>query len=278
MGARQDRGVALSVAGCNGTPPQVDTAPAPCQRIGRPPQFGPMSQALDYLAQARPDAMGHYFRFLKQCGQHLDPKTRSLISVIAKVHAQTDRGLRQYLKRALQAGCTPAEVIDALLMAFPILGLSRILWAVDVILAMQLPGFDLQALRTEVGSADREAAAPAVPAQVDAAGSPEQAGASAQWRDLIATADVPLGATVAVPVDERHVFVHHSSGEFLVYDDRCPHMDTPMNGSHLDGHLLTCPRHGWTFDVRSGACVRTGQGTLRRHESRVVDGRVLARC
>jgi nitrite reductase/ring-hydroxylating ferredoxin subunit/alkylhydroperoxidase/carboxymuconolactone decarboxylase family protein YurZ len=237
-----------------------------------------MSQALDYLAQARPDAMGHYFRFLKQCGQHLDPKTRSLISVIAKVHAQTDRGLRQYLKRALQAGCTPAEVIDALLVAFPILGLSRILWAVDVILAMQLPGFDLDALRMGVGNANPPATPPEVPAQGNAVAIPEQAGASAHWRDLVATADVPLGATVAVPVGEQHVFVHHSSGEFLVYDGRCPHMDTPMDGSHLDGHLLTCPRHGWTFDVRSGACIRTGQGTLRRHESRVVDGRVQARC
>lgn len=237
-----------------------------------------MSQALDYLAQARPDAMGHYFRFLKQCGQHLDPKTRCLISVIAKVHAQTDRGLRQYLKRALQAGCTPAEVIDALLMAFPILGLSRILWAVDVILAMQLPGFDLEALRAGVGNADPAAAAPAVADRGSAAENSEQEGAPEQWRDLVAAADVPLGATVAMPVGERDVFVHHSSGEFLVYDGRCPHMDTPMDGSHLDGYLLTCPRHGWTFDVRSGACVRAGQGSLRRYESRVVNGRVQARC
>jgi SulP family sulfate permease len=74
-------------------------------------------------------------------GKHLDPKTRNLISVITKVHAQTERGLRQYLKRALRAGCTPAEVLDALLMAFPALGLAKIVWAVDIILAMDLPGF-----------------------------------------------------------------------------------------------------------------------------------------
>ena len=53
-----------------------------------------MSDALTYLVQARPDAMGHYFRFLKETGKHLDPKTRNLISVITKVHAQTERGFR----------------------------------------------------------------------------------------------------------------------------------------------------------------------------------------
>ncbi|MBL8333206.1 MAG: carboxymuconolactone decarboxylase family protein, partial [Rubrivivax sp.] len=100
-----------------------------------------MSDALDFLVQARPEAMGHYLAFLKDAGSRLDPKTRSLISVITKVHAQTARGLRQYVNRALREGCSAAEVIDALLMAFPALGLSKILWAVDVILAMDLPAF-----------------------------------------------------------------------------------------------------------------------------------------
>ena len=104
-----------------------------------------MSDALNYLVKARPEAMTHYFKFLKDCGKHLDPKTRDLISVITKVHAQTERGFRQYLKRALRDGCTPAEVLDALLMAFPALGLAKIIWAVDIILAMDLPGFQLWA-------------------------------------------------------------------------------------------------------------------------------------
>ncbi|MFI4931971.1 MAG: carboxymuconolactone decarboxylase family protein, partial [Burkholderiales bacterium] len=98
-----------------------------------------MSDALAYLLKARPDALGHYFKFLKQCGKHLDPKTRNLISVITKVHAQTDRGFRQYLGRALREGCTPMEVLDALLMAFPALGLAKIVWAVDIILDMDIP-------------------------------------------------------------------------------------------------------------------------------------------
>ena len=51
-----------------------------------------MSDALNYLLKARPDALGHYFAFLKDAGKHLDPKTKNLISVITKVHAQTDRG------------------------------------------------------------------------------------------------------------------------------------------------------------------------------------------
>ena len=50
-----------------------------------------MSDALDYLIAVRGDALGHYFKFLKDAGKHLDPKTRDLISVITKVHSQTER-------------------------------------------------------------------------------------------------------------------------------------------------------------------------------------------
>ena len=73
-----------------------------------------MSNALSYLMKARPEAMGAYFSFLKDTGKHLDPKTRSLISVITKVDSQTERGLRQYLPRALRDGATPMEVLDAI--------------------------------------------------------------------------------------------------------------------------------------------------------------------
>jgi alkylhydroperoxidase/carboxymuconolactone decarboxylase family protein YurZ len=78
-----------------------------------------MSDALNYLIAVRGDALGHYFKFLKDTGKHLDPKTRNLISVITKVYSQTEPGFKQYLTRALREGCTPIEVIDALLMAFP---------------------------------------------------------------------------------------------------------------------------------------------------------------
>ncbi len=105
-----------------------------------------MSDALNYLVKARPDAMGHYFKFLKEAGRHLDPKTRDLISVITKVHAQTDRGFRQYLSRALREGCAPVEILDALLMAFPALGLAKIVWAVDILIDMNLPEFQPDAM------------------------------------------------------------------------------------------------------------------------------------
>ena len=207
-----------------------------------------MSDALTFLVKARPEAMGHYFAFLKDAGKHLEPKTRDLISVITKVHAQTERGLRQYLKRALRDGCTPAEVLDALLMAFPALGLAKIVWAVDIILAMDLPEFRAAGLGNE-------------PA----------------WHDVMAVSDLAPGATVRTECDGRGLFVHHGAQAWQVFDSLCPHQTTNIPHLALQGTTLTCPKHEWSFDVTNGKCIAKGDSPLKRWEAKVEKGRVLAR-
>ena len=207
-----------------------------------------MSDALAYLIKARPEAMGAYFRFLKDAGSRLDPKTRNLISVITKVHAQTESGLRQYLKRALREGASADEVIDALLMAFPALGLAKIVWAIDVILRMDLPEFRLDALA--------EAAAPA-------------------WHDVMALADIAPGATLRVERDGRGLFVHRNANVVKVYDSRCPHEATNIPHLALHGELLTCPKHEWAFDIATGRCVAKGDRALHELPHKVENERLL---
>ncbi len=205
-----------------------------------------MSDALNYLLKARPEALGHYFAFLKDAGKHLDPKTRNLISVITKVHAQTDRGLRQYLGRALREGCTPVEILDALLMAFPALGLAKIIWAVDIILDMKIPGFQTEVLTQ-----------------------------SADWHDLMASADIKDGEVMRLDCEGQGLFAYRSKKSYQVYDSQCPHQGTNIPQLALDGTTLTCPKHQWQFDVKSGDCIKKGNSPLKRIEAKVVKGRLL---
>jgi nitrite reductase/ring-hydroxylating ferredoxin subunit/alkylhydroperoxidase/carboxymuconolactone decarboxylase family protein YurZ len=208
-----------------------------------------MSDALNYLIKARPEAMQAYFTFFKESGKHLDAKTRSLISVITKIDSQTERGLRQYLPRALRDGATPDEILDAILTALPTLGLAKIVWAMDIILDMDMPEF-----RTEL------------------------LGAEMSWHDLIDWADVPEGEITYVEnCDGRSLFIYRFGEDCRVYDSRCPHQVTNIPHLALSGMRLTCPKHEWAFDVATGECVDKGTRPLRRFESRLVEGRLQAR-
>ncbi|MBI4969682.1 MAG: Rieske 2Fe-2S domain-containing protein [Rhodospirillales bacterium] len=205
-----------------------------------------MSAALDYLLKARPEAMGAYFAFLKDAGTRLDPKTRNLISVITKVSSQTERGLKQYLSRALREGCSAEEVIDALLMAFPALGLAKIIWAVDVILAMNLPEF-----------------------------SPERLGEAARWRKVAPAKAAPLNKTVRIEAEGKALFLHRTAKEVRAFDSRCPHQGTDMPELALTGAKLVCPKHKWVFDAKSGACIGKGHAPMKSYPAKIEKGSVL---
>jgi nitrite reductase/ring-hydroxylating ferredoxin subunit/alkylhydroperoxidase/carboxymuconolactone decarboxylase family protein YurZ len=206
-----------------------------------------MSDALNYLVKTRPEAMTAYFTFLKKAGDHLDTRTRDLISVITKVAVQTEGGFRQYLTRALRNGATPNEVLDALLMAFPVLGLAKIVWATEILLEMDIPEFR-----------------------------PENLDAEPVWHDLALLEEVPEGEPQRLEADGRGVFVYRTGDELRVYDSRCPHQVTDIPHLAVDGLRLTCPKHEWAFDLDSGDCIAKGSRPLRRFEHKVEEGRLLA--
>ena len=224
-----------------------------------------MSDALNYLLAARPEAMTHYFAFLKDAGKHLDPKTRNLISVITKVDAQTEPGFKQYLKRALRDGCSPVEVIDALLMAFPTLGLTKLVWATNIILSMNLPGFDPEAMRKQLAGGAGQPEIPTAVSNVTAA----------VWHDIMTTAALADGQTTRVDSHGRGLFISRDGDGFAVFDSHCSHQRTDIPLSALDDCTLTCPKHQWTFDVKTGVCLKPGGSPLQQYPAKVMGGRVM---
>ena len=175
------------------------------------------------------------------------------------MHSQTDRGLRQYLKRALREGCTAVEIIDALLMAFPALGLAKIIWAVDIILTMNLPEFQDPAIAPLVASV-----------------APSPGPSPGTWHDVMASTTALDGATLRTECDGRGLFIYRNKRKIQVYDSRCPHQGTDMPELAIQGNTLTCPQHQWEFDTASGDCIKKGNSPLSRIESKVVKGRLLA--
>lgn len=56
----------------------------------------------------------------------------------------------------------------------------------------------------------------------------------------------------------RSVVVASVDGELTAFSATCPHMLGPLAGQPIENGCVTCPWHGYRFDVRSGAC-QSGQ-------------------
>ena len=65
-------------------------------------------------------------------------------------------------------------------------------------------------------------------------------------------ADKPLGRIL---LNKPIVLFRGESGRIGALDDRCAHRLTPLSLGRIDGDMLECGYHGWTYDC-AGQCVR----------------------
>ena len=97
------------------------------------------------------------------------------------------------------------------------------------------------------------------------------------WIPVAAIDDCPPGASIERVVDGRMVAIANVDGVFHAIDGLCPHQGGPLGTGALCGTTLTCPWHGWQFDVVSG---RHGtSATVRQtvHDIKEEGGRLLVR-
>jgi nitrite reductase/ring-hydroxylating ferredoxin subunit len=88
--------------------------------------------------------------------------------------------------------------------------------------------------------------------------------------------DVPAGAMAAFTVAgvTWPVLATRLHGEIVATAGVCPHEDVGLADGDLDGACLTCPGHGYRFDVTTGACEHDPRLRLKRYRVTIIDGDV----
>lgn len=73
-----------------------------------------------------------------------------------------------------------------------------------------------------------------------------------KWIRLCSIADCPPGEAREFVVEDRIIALFHTADSFFALDGVCPHQGGPLGKGKLSGTIVTCPWHGWQFDVRTG--------------------------
>ncbi len=80
-----------------------------------------------------------------------------------------------------------------------------------------------------------------------------------------------------VVVHGRSVAVFLHQGEWSAIDDECPHKKTPLSQGNCAYGQVSCPMHGWTFNLRTGACTEAPHKPVVIHEVRTVGNELQIR-
>jgi nitrite reductase/ring-hydroxylating ferredoxin subunit len=89
--------------------------------------------------------------------------------------------------------------------------------------------------------------------------------------------DIPAGTITAVKADGAEIALAHCDGGFYAVQGHCLHLQGPLGEGHLEGCVLTCPWHGWQYDVRTGQNEFDLAIRLRTYDVQVEDGEIRVR-
>lgn len=95
------------------------------------------------------------------------------------------------------------------------------------------------------------------------------------WIQLCEAADVPVGQVRAFSIPELSfpiLVARVSEEQYFASSSICPHEDVSLLGGDVRGSVITCPGHGYEFDLESGRCAHDTELRLRRFPTRVANG------
>jgi len=75
------------------------------------------------------------------------------------------------------------------------------------------------------------------------------------------TSELEHGAMKKVLARGHEILLAKVADKYYAAENLCPHMGGKLSQGHLEGTVVTCPRHGSQFDLRDGRVVRWLKGS-----------------
>lgn len=86
--------------------------------------------------------------------------------------------------------------------------------------------------------------------------------------------DLVEGKMREAKANDTPVLLVRLSGKIYVYDNRCPHMQCKLSNGLIDGNVVVCPCHEWSFKIETGEYEKYPKIKLLPLEFKVENGKI----
>jgi Fe-S cluster biogenesis protein NfuA/nitrite reductase/ring-hydroxylating ferredoxin subunit len=107
--------------------------------------------------------------------------------------------------------------------------------------------------------------------------SPFALSADGAWRTACALRDIPDGGLHALDIGGRSLALFRHGVAVTCFENACAHRGLPLHEGAVENGIVTCPHHGFRYDLANGACITAPDVQLHPHAVRIVDGYVEVR-
>ncbi len=89
------------------------------------------------------------------------------------------------------------------------------------------------------------------------------------------TSEIPANQSKICEIKGKQVAIFNIEGQFCAIENVCPHRGGPVGEGDLDGKVVTCPWHGWQFDVTTGVSPVNPAASVKKFNCKVQGSEIL---
>jgi nitrite reductase (NADH) small subunit len=98
------------------------------------------------------------------------------------------------------------------------------------------------------------------------------------YERVLASEMLPEGGARAVVVHGASLAIFRVRGRVYAISQHCPHADGPLADGQLQGTRVTCPHHGWEFDIRTGQCSHAPDRSVQTFPVLEAEGQIMVQA
>ncbi|SVC73678.1 uncharacterized protein METZ01_LOCUS326532, partial [marine metagenome] len=96
------------------------------------------------------------------------------------------------------------------------------------------------------------------------------------YRVVAETKEIPCGERKRIEVNGQRITIFNIDNIYYAIKDTCPHKGTaPLIRGTLDGNIISCPNHGYRFDLKTGDCNISSVFNTKVYPVKVEDNSIL---
>ncbi|HEY6085786.1 MAG TPA: Rieske (2Fe-2S) protein [Nitrospira sp.] len=84
----------------------------------------------------------------------------------------------------------------------------------------------------------------------------------AEFVRVAGATDVKPGTGIVAEANGKTIALFNIDGTYHAIDNTCIHRGGPLGEGEVEGNVVTCPWHGWQFNVTTGACMNNPSGKV----------------
>lgn len=87
--------------------------------------------------------------------------------------------------------------------------------------------------------------------------------------------EIPSLGKKLVVVDGQEILLVNLKGIIYAVENECPHQGAPLAAALVKETYLSCPRHGYRFELKDGSCKEFPEFKLRTWPVRIDNGDII---